>query len=71
MAKQEDGYDYEWEAVRKISDSLELHCNFHLDTFPAILRRSDYSDRILISGPELVKLMHEIADRFNMKVVKK
>ena len=66
----DDGYTYVWEAVRNISDDLTLECNFHLDTFPAILSSTFYG-RILIAGPELYKLMEEIADRFDMKVVPK
>lgn len=64
----DDGFDYEWEAVRQISPDLKLECNFHLDAFPAILTSKSFG-RILISGPELVKLMTELADRFNMRLV--
>jgi len=67
--RQEDGFTYDWEAKRNISRDLELDCNFHLDTFPAVLSSKLYNTKILISGPDLYKLMEEIADRFNMKVV--
>ena len=65
------GYTYKWEAIRDISDTLILNCNFYLDVFPASLIRTDENQRLLISGTELYKLMEEIADRFDMKVVPK
>lgn len=64
----DDGYTYEWEAVRSISEDLTLDCNFHLDAFPAVLKSRSHGI-ILLSGPELYKLMEEIADRFDMKVI--
>lgn len=66
----DDGFDYEWEAVRKISDDVSLDCNFHLDSFPAVIRSKAHG-RVLLSGPELLKLMEEIADRFNLEIVRK
>lgn len=66
----QDDYSYEWEAKRKISDDLILNCNFPLDVFPAVLE-SELRGNLLISGPELYKLMEEAADRFEKKIVDK
>lgn len=62
--------DYVWEEIRDISEDLKLDCNFHLDVFPALLKRND-QEVFLISGTELYKLMEEIADRFGKKIVDK
>lgn len=68
--RQQDGYTYDWETKRKISDDLTLDCNFHLDVFPAILKSEDRGS-LLIYGTELYKLMEEIADRFEVIIIKK
>jgi hypothetical protein len=63
----DDGFTYEWEAKRKISDDVTLDCNFHLDSFPAVLTSKEHG-RVLLSGPELFKLFEELADRFEYDI---
>ncbi|MFY3742204.1 MAG: hypothetical protein HMLIMOIP_002668 [Candidatus Nitrosomirales archaeon] len=66
----------EHEVKRRISDDIILDCNFDLTAFPAIItskiaKEAFTPGRILLMGKELYKLMEEIADRFDMDVVKR
>ena len=69
-----------WEKPRKISDDISLDCNFPMEdgSYPASLisesakgLSKDFGmghGRILLTYPECIELMYELADRFGYTV---
>lgn len=58
--------------LRTISDDLRLDIDFDLDVYPAILisKSAQVSGRILLSKQELYRLMMEIAEKFDLEVIR-